>query len=94
MSQRRAFAIGVPNPHQTLTATFRQCPAKPLILPGEPGGTRTHDHLIKSQVLYHLSYRLTGACVEVRPRRVNSVAADASLKDMARRAALDLVRPP
>jgi hypothetical protein len=25
---------------------------------GEPGGTRTHDHLIKSQVLYHLSYRL------------------------------------
>ena len=24
---------------------------------GEPGGGRTHDHLIKSQVLYQLSYR-------------------------------------
>ncbi len=26
---------------------------------GEPGGDRTHDHLIKSQMLYQLSYRLT-----------------------------------
>ena len=26
---------------------------------GEPGGDRTHDHLIKSQMLYRLSYRLT-----------------------------------
>jgi hypothetical protein len=25
---------------------------------GEPGGARTHDHLIKSQVLYQLSYGL------------------------------------
>jgi hypothetical protein len=25
---------------------------------GEPAGTRTQDHLIKSQVLYHLSYGL------------------------------------
>ena len=24
---------------------------------GEPGGTRTRDHLIKSQMLYQLSYR-------------------------------------
>ena len=24
---------------------------------GEPGGDRTHDHLIKSQMLYQLSYR-------------------------------------
>lgn len=24
---------------------------------GEPGGTRTHDHMIKSHVLYQLSYR-------------------------------------
>jgi hypothetical protein len=28
---------------------------------GERGGTRTHDHLIKSQVLYHLSYALARA---------------------------------
>jgi hypothetical protein len=28
---------------------------------GEPGGNRTRDHLIKSQVLYRLSYRLVGA---------------------------------
>ncbi len=27
---------------------------------GEPGRTRTDDHLIKSQVLYHLSYGLVG----------------------------------
>lgn len=26
---------------------------------GEPGGTRTRDHLIKSQMLYQLSYRPT-----------------------------------
>ena len=26
---------------------------------GEPGGGRTRDHLIKSQVLYQLSYRLS-----------------------------------
>jgi len=30
----------------------------------------------------------------VRPRRVNSAAADASLRDKARRAALDLARLP
>ena len=24
---------------------------------GEPGGARTHDHMIKSHVLYQLSYR-------------------------------------
>ena len=28
-----------------------------LISNGEPGGIRTHDTLIKSQVLYQLSYR-------------------------------------
>ena len=27
------------------------------MLNGEPGGDRTHDHLIKSQMLYQLSYR-------------------------------------
>lgn len=31
----------------------------PPSLPGEPGGTRTHDQSIKSRVLYRLSYRLT-----------------------------------
>src|SRR5262252_3509095 len=48
--------------------------ANSLILLGEPAGTRTQDHLIKSQVLYHLSYRLIGACVEARPRLVNTAA--------------------
>src|SRR5436309_8814166 len=39
---------------------------------GEPGGTRTHDPLIKSQVLYRLSYGLRAACVGAGPRPVNS----------------------
>ena len=30
-----------------------------IILPGERGGTRTLDPMIKSHVLYHLSYALT-----------------------------------
>ncbi len=30
---------------------------------GEPGGTRTRDHLIKSQMLYQLSYRPSHTCV-------------------------------
>ena len=34
---------------------FSLNPLKPL---GERGGTRTHDPLIKSQVLYRLSYAL------------------------------------
>ena len=51
---------------------------KCLILFGEPAGTRTQDHLIKSQVLYHLSYRLIGACVEMRPGRVNSASGEAT----------------
>ena len=29
------------------------------LLIGEPGGNRTHDNMIKSQVLYRLSYGLT-----------------------------------
>ena len=44
---------------------------------GEPAGTRTQDHLIKSQVLYHLSYGLAGAGVEARGEPVNSERADA-----------------
>jgi hypothetical protein len=40
---------------------------------GEPAGTRTQDHLIKSQVLYQLSYGLAGAGVEARAGRVDSV---------------------
>src|ERR1700730_17552309 len=50
---------------------------------GERGGTRTHDPLIKSQVLYHLSYALQARCVGVASRRVNSGArrkADAMAK--------------
>ena len=31
---------------------------------GERGGDRTHDHLIKSQVLYQLSYPLTPKAAE------------------------------
>jgi hypothetical protein len=31
---------------------------KSLIYPGEPGGIRTHDPVIKSHVLYRLSYGL------------------------------------
>jgi hypothetical protein len=31
---------------------------KLLIYPGEPGGIRTHDPVIKSHVLYRLSYGL------------------------------------
>jgi hypothetical protein len=45
---------------------------KSLFFLGEPGGTRTHDHLIKSRVLYHLSYGLAAAGVEVRAGPVNS----------------------
>jgi hypothetical protein len=45
--------------------------AKSLFFLGEPGGTRTHDPLIKSQVLYRLSYGLQAACVGGGPRPVN-----------------------
>jgi hypothetical protein len=34
---------------------------------GEPAGTRTQDHLIKSQVLYQLSYGLRATCVYGAP---------------------------
>lgn len=37
--------------------------ARGLRLCGEPGGTRTHDHSIKSRMLYRLSYRLTEAAL-------------------------------
>ena len=47
-------------------------PRKRLFLLGEPGGTRTHDPLIKSQVLYRLSYGLRVACVGAGLRPVNS----------------------
>ena len=52
---------GVPEPILPPLRTAVKC----LILLGEPGGTRTHDHLIKSQVLYHLSYGLSpnGRCL-------------------------------
>jgi hypothetical protein len=47
-------------------ANRRKC----LFLFGEPAGTRTQDHLIKSQVLYQLSYRLSAAvCRGATPGR-------------------------
>jgi hypothetical protein len=36
---------------------MRRLMANTLVTFGEPGGTRTRDPLIKSQMLYHLSYR-------------------------------------
>ncbi len=44
---------------------------------GEPAGTRTQDHLIKSQVLYQLSYGLSWACVGGTPCAVNSPSSGA-----------------
>lgn len=38
---------------------------------GERAGTRTQDHLIKSQVLYQLSYALPAADLRAGPDRVN-----------------------
>jgi hypothetical protein len=35
---------------------------------GEPAGTRTQDHLIKSQVLYQLSYGLRATVCMGRPQ--------------------------
>jgi hypothetical protein len=42
------------------------------MIAGEPAGTRTQDHLIKSQVLYQLSYGLAAADVEACAGPVNS----------------------
>jgi hypothetical protein len=39
--------------------SFRKKEDNALFSNGEPAGVRTQDHLIKSQVLYRLSYRLT-----------------------------------
>src|ERR1700722_19187293 len=46
--------------------------AQTIDLVGEPAGTRTQDHLIKSQVLYQLSYGLAAADVEACAGPVNS----------------------
>ena len=39
-------------------AATKSTAPQPIDFHGEPGGTRTHDHLIKSQMLYRLSYGL------------------------------------
>ena len=36
--------------------------------PNDPGGARTHDLLIKSQLLYQLSYRIAGILTLTRQR--------------------------
>jgi hypothetical protein len=56
IEQSSRFANTVP------TQVFRRffnILSKPLNLLGERGGTRTHDPMIKSHVLYRLSYALT-----------------------------------
>ena len=60
------FAHTVPT--QALHALL-EFPAKLLNLFGERGGTRTLDPMIKSHVLYRLSYALTrGLCRGMDPR--------------------------
>lgn len=39
---------------------------------GDPGGTRTRDTLIKSQVLYRLSYRITFAKGQQRATKIRT----------------------
>src|SRR4026207_1195814 len=46
----------------------RKFPAKLLMLFGEPVGIRTRDLLIKSQLLYRLSYGLSRKAVGLLPR--------------------------
>ena len=41
---------------------------------GEPGGTRTHDPVIKSHVLYRLSYRLAWRTDDLDPAAFSSLA--------------------
>jgi hypothetical protein len=54
---------------QTLASEQKQAPLAPIEVPanvveiGERGGTRTLDPMIKSHVLYHLSYALTRRAV-------------------------------
>jgi hypothetical protein len=45
---------------------------------GEPGGTRTRDPMIKSHVLYRLSYGLDGRCVGGGPATVNTLRSTGS----------------
>ena len=64
--------------------------SKSLRLFGERGGTRTHDPLIKSQMLYRLSYALLpGAAKAYSLARWGSIEAAPAL---ARRAALSLAK--
>src|SRR5262249_17003317 len=55
-------------------------------LSGERGGTRTHDPLIKSQVLYHLSYALPARCVGAASHWVNRRARTRELRALERTA--------
>src|SRR5690242_15253205 len=69
-------------PHKYLLGTFTYVSGLDNDCNGERGGTRTLDPMIKSHVLYRLSYALTDAgscfgprCVGARPPRVNSAKA-------------------
>ena len=66
-----SLPLALPRPKMP-ASIFERFPLNLLILLGEPGGTRTHDPLIKSQVLYRLSYGLRAACVGAGLRPVNS----------------------
>src|SRR5215472_2087936 len=57
----------------TIFENFLKLPGKPLIF-GEPVGIRTRDLLIKSQLLYRLSYGLETAREHRRCRRAGQSA--------------------
>ena len=65
----------LPGPPHALSRSFG-LRHKPLILFGERGGNRTHDPLIKSQMLYLLSYALASRLEGVG--RAYSVGAEGS----------------
>ena len=52
-------------------------PCKPLIFSAfclrDPGGNRTHDPLIKSQLLYQLSYRVKLLVISEKQCKVNPI---------------------
>ncbi len=59
---RQAYQRGWRYPQRyPVVQSYRQCMHQVLDLFGEPAGTRTQDPVIKSHVLYRLSYRLVRA---------------------------------
>src|SRR3984957_1412828 len=61
--RRRACCVHVANTNVHLRANpapqIQKLPIFTIAYIGEPGGIRTHDPMIKSHVLYRLSYGLT-----------------------------------